>query len=284
MPLCNAKQGEHSSKSGLMTTTFNHSVSTMENKVPPIPTALRSPWISSQAGSVQASFWLEAGRALESAVPRLKQARVSLPVRPLHTGEAHKVLGPWSPPSLPSATAPNALAGWLALHRSCTQREAQPCQSDPRLLSSNASYPHFLTQAIWVTWCCVPRPHPCCKSGVRADAQQCSPTPHAGFTRNSGDLSPQSSEKSRGALVITALAFNPFLFHMLHEHFLKNKDHKILSHVKSLCMSYQRPSAHFPCAKSHTRFFLASLPSRKRQGGDRPTEEREEDLKSLSAY
>lgn len=86
--------------------------------MPLIPTALRSHQTSSQAGSVQASFWPEAGRALESAIPRLKQAHVSLPGRPIHTGEAHKALGTQSSLAAPSATAPNALAGLLAIHRS----------------------------------------------------------------------------------------------------------------------------------------------------------------------
>lgn len=89
--------------------------------MPLIPTALRSHQISSQAGSIQASFWLEARRALESAILRLKQAHVSLPARPIHTGDAHKVLGTQSSLAAPSATAPKASAGLLAIHRSCTQ-------------------------------------------------------------------------------------------------------------------------------------------------------------------
>lgn len=51
-------------------------------------------------------------------------------------------------------------------------------------------------------------------------------------------LQPPEQWENTGALIITALTFNLFIFHILHEYLLKYKDHQTLSHVKSLCISY----------------------------------------------
>lgn len=191
-----------------MTIKFNHSVATMENKVPLIPTA---PWpqrISSQAGSVQASVWRDAGKALELTPPRLKRARTFLPARPRHTVGAHKVLGarrhPYQHPQplLPPLWQVRRLFTSPSRSKKLLRSAALP--SDRRLLSSNASYPHFLIHDIWVAPGCVSRAHPCWKPWDRPLAQRCSPAPRAGFTKSSGDLTPlEQREKTRESLIIT---------------------------------------------------------------------------------
>ena len=202
-----------------MTIEFNHSVSTMENKVPLIPAAPWSHWISSQAGSVQASIWREAGKALELAAPRLKRARTSLPARPLHTVGAHKVLGAHRHPY--QHLQPLLLPLWQVRRlftspvRSTKLSRSAALPVDPRLLSSNASYPHFLIWDIWVAPGCMSRAHPCWKPWDGPVAQGCGPAPRAGFTMSSGDLSPQRREKKKESLIITTLTFNLFLFHIL---------------------------------------------------------------------
>lgn len=192
----------------------------MENKVPLIPTA---PWpqqISSQAGSVQASVWRDASKALELTPPRLKRARNLLPARPCHTVGAHKVLGarrhPYQhlQPLLPPLWQVCRLFTSPSRSKKLLRSAALP--SDRRLLSSNASYPHFLIHDIWVAPGCVSRAHPCWKPRDRPLAQWCSPAPHAGFTRSSGDLAPlEQREKTRESLIITTLTFHLFLFHFL---------------------------------------------------------------------
>lgn len=175
-----------------MTSEFNCSLSTTENKVPLIPTALWSHRIWSQAGSDQASIWLEAGRALEPAAPRLKQGHTSLPVRPLCAAGAHKVLGAHShsyghlQPLFPPLCQVWQLLTSPIHSKQLSRSTALP--SDPRLLSNNASYPHFLIWDAWVALGCLIRTHPGWKIWDGPSA------PRAGFTRSSVDLSPRSKD------------------------------------------------------------------------------------------
>jgi len=121
--LCNAKQGEQSSKSSLMTIEFNRSVSTTENKVPLIPAALWSHRIAGRAGSVQASIWNWPLRGWSEPAPHSQQG--------LFTQWEH--LRCWVLADVPVGTynrCSRGSAGYsqvLCTVSSC--REAQPCQA-----------------------------------------------------------------------------------------------------------------------------------------------------------
>lgn len=247
----------------------------MENKVPLIPTALPSHQTSSQAGSIPASFWLEAGSALESAILRLKQAHVSFPASSIHTEAAHKVLGTQPSLAAPSATAPKVSAGPLAIHRSCTQWEAGKRHSPAKwskAAEEQCFLSSFLTQDIWVT---------VCPELILAGQGWCPAVQtHSSYWFH---LSPQSSEKNRGELVITALTFNLFLFHMLHEHFLKKPGSQNTQPCQILMYKLLKVFSPFSLHKVPYGIFACFFTNQK-EARWRPTEEREKDLRSLSAH
>lgn len=121
--------------------------------------------------------------------------------------------------SAPLTTAPTALAGPPAIHKSCMQQEAvEMCGPAKQPEAAEQQYFLILIFLIWDIWVapgCVSRAHLCWKPRDRPVAQQCDPAPRAGFTRTSGDLSPQSRERKTESLIITTLTFNLFLFHIL---------------------------------------------------------------------
>lgn len=211
--LCNARQQEHSSKSSLMTIEFNRTISTMENKVPLIPAASWSHWILSQAGLVQVSVWIEAGRALELAAPMLKWNHTLLPVQLLLTAGAHKALGAHRHPYqhlellLPPFGRSTSYTQVLYAAKGC--QEAQCSQAIQGCWAIMFPILGFCSGTFGSHQGARPDITLAGNSETGQPPQQCSPTARAGFTSSSGDLShPEQREKNRESLITTALSFN----------------------------------------------------------------------------